>query len=90
MRRRVEQEPTVSTTIEQIMLRPSFTLGVADARAGRPYHRDYDLWSTNTQWSYERGRMWATLTPRDVPLRHNGKLNPAAILWFYQHGDSIP
>jgi len=74
-----DQIPTRSTTVIEIMSGPSFALGVADARAGRRYHRDYDLWNTNTQWIYERGRMWAALAPRDVPLKHNGRLSPAAV-----------
>jgi hypothetical protein len=31
------------------------------------------------QWEYERGRQWATLAPRDIPLRIAGKLNPRAV-----------
>ena len=50
------QVPTRPTTIDEIMLQPTFALGVADARAGRPYHRNYDLWrDCNLRWSYERG-----------------------------------
>ena len=56
------QIPTRQATIYEIMSQPTFGLGVADARAGRRYHRDYDLWDTNGQWGYERGR--ASLTDR--------------------------
>jgi hypothetical protein len=39
------------------MAGPTFALGVADVRAGgRSFHPDYDQWSTNKQWAYERGR----------------------------------
>jgi len=78
-----EQVPTRPTTVVEIMSRPTFALGVADARAGRPYHRDYDLWrDCNLRWSYERGRQWAAVAPRDVPLKRNGKINPEAVSWF--------
>lgn len=84
-----EQVATHDVSAAWIMRRPTFALGVADARAGRRYHRDYDLWDTNGQWGYERGRAWALLTPRNVPLRRNGKLNPEALLWFMRHDDII-
>jgi hypothetical protein len=76
------QIPTRPTTRAEIMSGPTFALGAADARAGRPYHRDYDLWDTNGQWVYERGRMWAAGAPRDLPLRLGGKLNPAALGYY--------
>ena len=71
------------------MSQPTFALGVADVRAGRPVHRDYDLWDTNGQWNYERGRMWATLAPRDVPLKRKGRINPDAVMWFARHRHEI-
>jgi hypothetical protein len=77
-----EQVDTVPVTIREIMARPTFALGAADARAGRLYHNDYDLWDTNDQWAYERGRQWATLAPRGVPLRQGGKLTPEAVASF--------
>jgi hypothetical protein len=77
-----EQIPTMSTSALWIMSQPSFALGVADVRAGRGTHRDYDLWNTNAQWHYERGRAWATLTPRHIQLRHNGKISSEAFAWF--------
>ena len=39
-----------STMIQEIMSQPQFVLGVSDARAGRRYRADYDLWTTNGQW----------------------------------------
>ncbi|MGO8924950.1 MAG: hypothetical protein ACLQF4_18685 [Xanthobacteraceae bacterium] len=44
-----DQVPTRLTTVTAIMAAPTFALGVADARAGRRYHRDYDLWDANGQ-----------------------------------------
>jgi hypothetical protein len=82
-----DQIPTVPVTILEIMRQPTFVLGVADVRNGRGYHDDYDRWDTNGQWGYERGRHWATLTPRHVPLKLNGKINPKAA--FYYSADMI-
>ena len=60
------------------MARATFALGVSDARNGRGYHPDFDLWVGNDQWAYERGRLWAVLAPRDMPLKIHGRLNGAA------------
>ena len=51
-----DQVPTMPVSARWIMSQPAFVLGAADARAGRGTHRDYDLWDTNGQWGYERGR----------------------------------
>ncbi len=65
------------------MSQSAFALGVRDARAGLPYHAGYDNgWDVDSQWDYERGRQWARLAPRDMPLRCNGKLNPEAIGFY--------
>jgi hypothetical protein len=77
-----DQIPTRSVTIEEIMGQPQFVLGVSDARAGRRYRADYDLWTTNGQWNYERGRQWAMLAPRNVPLKLNGRVNVAALKYY--------
>ena len=84
-----KQVPTRPPTINEIMSQPTFALGVADARSGRPVHRDYDVWHGDAQWAYERGRMWAVLTPRHVPLKRNGRINPDAVVRYMQHGDDI-
>jgi hypothetical protein len=84
-----EQIPTRSTSALRIMSQPSFALGVADVRAGRGTHRDYDLWETNGQWNYERGRAWAMLTPRHVKLRRAGRITSEALAWFKSYGDDI-
>ena len=68
----------------------SFAAGVEDARAGRgAFRADYDKWDVNDQWDYERGRAWALLAPRDVPLKRNGKLNEKAVFWFKLVGRAI-
>jgi hypothetical protein len=74
-----DQLPTVPVTIREIMSDPRFARGVADVRAGRGYSADYDTWATNSQWAYERGRQWARLAPRNLPLKINGELNPLAL-----------
>jgi hypothetical protein len=84
-----DQVPTMPVSAHWIMSQPTFALGAADARAGRGAHLDYDLWDTNGQWSYERGRAWATLTPRHVQLRRAGKITSEALAWFKSFGDDI-
>ncbi len=48
-------------------------------RARKPI--DYDAYAddANAQWNYERGRQWAAIAPRSLPLRIDGRLNPVAI-----------
>jgi hypothetical protein len=77
-----QQVDTVPVSHAWIMRRPEFALGVNDARVGRPLRSDYDNWDTNRQWNYERGRAFATLAPRHMLLRIDGKLNPAALALF--------
>jgi hypothetical protein len=85
-----DQVPTYLATVEEIMSRPAFELGAADARAGRPYRPDYDLWpAINDQWGYERGRLWAVLTPRNVRLKRGDEITEAAQEWFMRHGADI-
>jgi hypothetical protein len=84
-----DQIPTRPTTIPAIMARATFALGVSDARHGRPYHPAFDLWSGNDQWAYERGRLWAVLAPRDMPLKIDGRLNGAAIAFYERCGEEI-
>lgn len=64
------------------MNQPTFGLGAADARAGRPLHKDFDTWAGNDQWGYERGRQWACLAPRKVALKRNGKVTVEAMKYY--------
>jgi hypothetical protein len=80
----MSQVPTTLTTAEEIMMSPYFALGAADQWAGRGYRSTYATWQGNDQWNYERGRAWAVVAPRSVALKRDGKLNPAAIKWFYE------
>ena len=86
---RGDQIRTQPTSALWIMSQPSFGLGVADVRAGRGTHRDYDLWDTDGQWNYERGRAWATLTPRHVELRRAGTITSEALAWFKSCSEDI-
>jgi hypothetical protein len=85
-----QQVKTVPTTIETIMAAAEFARGVVDVRTGRGFPRDFDAWShTDNWWSYERGRAWATLVPRHVPLKRDGKVTREAIRWFRRFDDEI-
>jgi hypothetical protein len=78
-----DQVPTRLVTVAEIMQQPEFARGAADVRAGRGYPTDYDAWGhDDCRWSYERGRQWATLAPRHIPLMINGKVTRAALGWY--------
>jgi hypothetical protein len=93
MSRRTKREgqvPTRRVTDRKVMSRPAFELGVADVRAGMPYRSDYDSWPCiSDQWDYERGRLWARLTPHHVQLKRGGKLTDEALEWCQRHGTDI-
>jgi hypothetical protein len=85
-----EQVSTVPTSLEWIMSQPQFEYGVNDKRAGRGRRLAYDTWSVDAQWNYERGRVWATLAPRSIPLKlPGGRLNPAAVRLANEFDDDI-
>jgi hypothetical protein len=64
------------TTASRIMRSDEFKRGFEEARAGRPPQFDCD------EWDYERGRLFAYIAPRAMPLRVDGKLNPKALALF--------
>jgi hypothetical protein len=84
-----DQIPTRLVTIREIMSDPKFACGVTDVRAGRGYPTDYNEWKRH-QWSYERGRFWGLLVPRNVVLKRDGKVTDEAIEWYQKIGDAIP
>jgi hypothetical protein len=84
-----EQVSTFPTTAQEIMSDSGFGLGVADVRAGHAPRPDYDLWETNTQWNYERGRVWGLLAPRGIQLKRAGKVTSEAIAWYLRFQGSI-
>jgi len=84
------QIPTRRVSFRRIMARPAFALGVADVRAGKLHRPDYDSWpDSDDQWDYERGRQWATVTPRSVRLKRDGKITAEAWHWAVHHGGDI-
>jgi hypothetical protein len=66
----------------------AFVAGVDDVRNGRP--PDYDVFNfsqgeddrIDDHWNYERGRQWALLAPKSMPLKTEGALNPKAVILF--------
>ena len=85
---RIEQPDSANGKTEPcsvgwIMASREFALGVADVRAGRPPHPDYDRWGNcNQRWNYERGRAWGLLVPKAVPLKRAGKVTDEALRWY--------
>jgi hypothetical protein len=73
----LSQIATGRTTIGAIMRSREFKQGVADVRTGKvPRFDEADpRWQ---HWNYERGRLWAALAPRSMPLMLAGRLNPRA------------
>ena len=57
-----------------------FARGVEDVRAGRPPRFDAYAWNqggtpaTDRVWAYEKGRQFATIGPRSMPLRINSSM----------------
>ena len=68
------------------MDRKEFTLGVIDARAGRPFRKVYETWPPGVQKVYESGRQLAQVLPPDMKTRtSNGKPNPKAVRILEKH-----
>jgi hypothetical protein len=76
MQRNQEQVKTRAVSIAVIMRTYDFIQGVSDRRNGRPPSFDRD------SWSYERGRLFASIAPVSMPVSKNGRLNPQAISLF--------
>jgi hypothetical protein len=63
--------------------RSGICVGVDDYRAGRPMRNlEEEGADTNAQWNYERGRQWAAIAPRNMPIWIRGKLNRVAVRWL--------
>jgi hypothetical protein len=85
-----DQVPTKMTTVLEVMSQPHFALGVADKRAGRGYRADYDCWGhSNHRWAYDRGRLWATLAPKTMAVKRNGKVTDAAMNVYAMNRNEI-
>lgn len=49
---------TRTITIRGLAKNKQFNMGYTDFKRG-VWAKDYDMWSTNDQWQYERGRAYA-------------------------------
>jgi hypothetical protein len=74
-----EQVDTVVVTTRQIMSSAAFAAGVNDVRAGKSARFDGGF---ADDWGYERGRQWALIAPRSMPLRIGRRLNTDAMRLF--------
>jgi hypothetical protein len=73
------QVDAVVVTTRQIMSSAAFAAGVNDVRAGKPARFDGGF---ADDWGYERGRQWALIAPRSMPLRIGRRLNTDAMRLF--------
>jgi hypothetical protein len=74
-----EQVHSRITSFWVIVGSKSFALGVEDRRAGRSPQFDREPSCQHDPWDYERGRLFATIAPVNMPLRLGRRVNPAAI-----------
>jgi hypothetical protein len=102
---KAKKEKQVQTTlvrIEHIMCSEAFRQGVADVRAGRlpRYDGAFELMPLDEtsvpslirwQWSYERGRTFAVVAPKDlrVIMPRSKELNPEAVRFYRRFGDVL-
>ena len=86
MRPKADQVKTSTTTVAKIMRTAAFRQGLADRRAGLRPRFDIVTHDVNQQWNYERGRQWAVIAPRALPLMYGRKLNPDAVA-IYERSD---
>jgi hypothetical protein len=68
-----KQAPCKPVTDQSIMRSGAFRRGVEEYRAGRRFDDTYN------DWNYERGRQWAAIAPRDLPVFIGRRINPAAL-----------
>jgi hypothetical protein len=75
---------TVPLSTRDFMDHYEFTLGVIDARAGRPFRDAYDMsWSRQQQLYYEAGRLAAKVLPPGIKTRTaRGRPNPQAVRYL--------
>jgi hypothetical protein len=71
------QVPTAFTTIASVMASAAFRRGVDDVRRQRPPR--FDAEESDGLDSYERGRLFAAIAPRTMPVLKNGRLHPPAV-----------
>jgi hypothetical protein len=71
----VTQVPTRGVSTVSIMRREGFRRGLESIRAGELF----DTEQHDHYWSYERGRMFGAIAPRNMSLYAGSKLNPKAV-----------
>lgn len=74
-----DQADTRAVSTRTIMLSIAFRWGCNDYRAQRPFRDDLP---PNWDWNYERGRQFAAVAPRNMPIKVNGRLNADAVAIF--------
>jgi hypothetical protein len=74
-----DQADTRPVSTRTIMRSIGFRWGVNDYRTGHPFRDDVP---PSWDWDYERGRQFAAVAPKDMPLKINGRLNPKAVATF--------
>jgi hypothetical protein len=91
MAKRPTQVKERPVSIETIMRTTAFRRGVVDVRAGRKPRFDQEADGPSSGWYYERGRQFATIAPRHLPivLPLEKQLNPEALEFFRQHKEDI-
>jgi hypothetical protein len=80
MDRRIQQVDMEQVQNSTIMKSVEFKAGVEDVRGGMPAR--FDEFALDHLWAYERGRLFAHLAPRSMPIKVGGKLNPKALALF--------
>jgi hypothetical protein len=84
----VVNEKSVIVSIETLMRPAAFRRGVDEVRAGIAPDFNAPM-PIGEAWAYERGRQWALIAPRSMPLYINGHLNSKAVALFdraYERG----
>jgi hypothetical protein len=87
MTERKEQIETCPASVYRIMSSSAFAQGVSDIRNGRPAR--FDEFDDDDLWAYERGRQWASIAPKSMPVRIGRKLNLEAVKLFGLAGEDI-
>jgi hypothetical protein len=72
-RKAPKQAETKAASVKTIMRDPWFQYGLDEIRSGKAFNPESD------QWGYERGRLFGTLAPLNMPLKIDGKINPQAL-----------
>lgn len=65
-------QETRTITIRFLAKKKEFNMGYADYKRG-VWSKDYDKWSTNDQWHYERGRAYAAAGGPPIKSEHDGR-----------------